>query len=308
MQRLKWPGLAAVLGILGAVLRRWQLGTAFDETAGFLIPGAAATVAVVACLVLANALGLLLACTARDRTGDGERMSRWDLVFAGEGCTAYMTLMVVAAFCTLAAGPVLFLDAMDQMAEFKAYGGGDNGILLAVVALGALAAGWAHLSTARDAYRMNGKGRENALLLLPPAMNCVWVLEAYRSNAADPVLWNYVPLVLAAVYGLIFYMDCAALAFEKGHPRRTLFLGMMTVVFSLVALAARPDKGVVALLMGQTAAALAALWVAPANLTHPPEADRFGLRSRRGETDEDETDEPEESLPAQEIQEEDHHV
>ena len=307
-ERLKWPGLAVVLGILGAAARRWQLNTAFVGINGFLVKGAPATAAVLACLVLAAVLGVLLANATRDRTSKEGRKSRWDLTFAGEGCTPYMTLMVVSAFATVAACPLLFLDAMEKMAAFKTSGSGDNGILLAIVAVGALPAGWALLSTGRDAYNMKGMGRENALLLIPPAVSCVWVLEAYRSNAADPVLWNYVPLVLAAMCGLLFYVECAALSFEKGHPRRALFWGLMTVVVSAVAIAALPERGVLALLAGQMAAALGALWVAPANLNHPPEISRFGLRARQGEPKEDETDEPEDTLHAQEIQEEDHHV
>ncbi len=305
MQRLKWPGLALVLGVLGAALRRRQLATAFEAGTGFLKTGAPATAALTACLVLAAAVGLLLAGTARDRTSREGKMCRWDLVFAGNGDTTYMTLTVLAAFCTLAACPLTFPLALERMAAFKAGQGGDNGILTAVVAVAALPAGWALLTAGQDAFRMRGRGRENPRLLIPGALCCVWVLEAYRVNAADPVLWNYVPLVLAAVFGLLYYMDWAALAFEGGNPRRMLCFALLTVVFSAVAAAGGPDKGTLALLAGQTMAALAALWLVPANLKRPPEAARFAACPA---PEKEENDAREENAPAQEIQEEDHHV
>lgn len=311
LERLKWPGLAVVLGVLGAILRRWQLNTAY-EAGGFLTRGAPATAALVAFLILAAAVSFLLASTIRCRVPQEGRMSRWDLTFAAEGDTGYMTLMVLAALCVLAACPLLLKEAAELYAIRKATGEGDNGLLQAVLAVCALPGGAALILSARDSFRMKGRGRENTALLLPAVLGCVWVLAAYRANAADPVRWNYVPLVLAAVCGMLFYMACAGLSFESGHPREMLWTGAATVVTSAVALAGKPDLGATALLAGQMLAALAALWVAPHNLLHPPAADRFGLRARRrmglplNEEDENEAEEP--SSDAQEIQEEDDHV
>lgn len=312
LERLKWPGLAVVLGVLGALVRRWQLNTAYEE-GGFLTRGAPATAALIAFLVLAAAVCFLLASTTRCRFPQKGRMSRWDLAFAAEGDTGYMTLMVLAALCTLVVCPILLREAAELYAIRKATREGDNGLLLAILAVCALPGGGALILSARDAFRMKGRGRENSLLLLPAVLGCVWVLNAYRANAADPVRWNYVPLVLAAGVGMLFYMACAGLSFESGHPREMLWLGAMTVVTSAVALISRPGLGMTALLAGQTLAALAALWVVPHNLLHPPAADRFGLRARRrlglSLNEEDENDEPEEETSqVQEIQEEDNHV
>ena len=134
-------------------------------------------------------------------------------------------------------------------------------------------------------------------------MCCLWMLESYRANAAHPERWSYVPLLLAAALGLLFYLDCAGLAFDKGHPRRMLWLAGMTAVASGVALAGLPGYAAAALLASQTLAALAVLWLVPGNLRNPPGADRFGKK------DENERDGGEQDAPAaQEIQEEDSHV
>lgn len=199
------------------------------------------------------------------------------------------------------------------MAIRKATGEGDNGLLQIVLALCTIPACVGMVASARNAYRMRGRGRESGALLLPALLGCVWLLESYRANASDPVLWDYVPLLLAVGLGLLFSLDCAGLSFGAGHARRTLWLAGMTVVLCAVALASIPGRAMTMLLAGQLLAALAALWVVPGNLRRPPAADRFGLRSRRfalqdSIPEEEERDgDPEQPAP-QEIQEEDDHA
>ena len=311
MKRLKWPGLAVLLSVLCALVRRWHLNTAFEEPLGLLKKGAPANVAMVAALALAAAVFFLLGHTTVCRVKPEGRMSRWDVVFAAERDSVYMTLMVMAALVTLAACPLMFKDAVGTIGIWKVLGGVNNGLLQVVLALCAIPACFGLATSARDAYRMKGRGRESGALLLTPLLGCVWLLEAYRDNAPDPVLWNYVPLLLAAGCGLLFYLECAALSFEAGRPRLMLWLAAMTVVTGAVALASQPGLAMSALLAGQMLAALAALWVAPKNLAHPPAADRFGLRARLRQglplNEEDEMEElpAEESAGASEIEEED---
>lgn len=312
MKRLKWPGLAVLLGALCALVRRWQMNTAFEEPLGLLKRGAPAAIAMTAVLVLCAAVFLLLAHTAVCRIPHRGRMCRWDLVFAAEGDSVSMAMMVLAALFTVAACPVLFKQASESIRLWKALGGGSNGLLQVVLALCALLGGAGLVISARGAYRMMGRGRENGALLLPVLLNCVWVLEAYRENAPDPVLWDYVPLLLAIGFGLLFYLECAALSFEAGRPRLVLWLAAMTVVTGGTALASAPGLAMTALLLGQTAAALAALWTVPGNLEAPPGSDRFGLRARLrqglplNEEDEHAVEEP--GSDTQEIEEEDTHV
>lgn len=312
LERLKWPGLAFGLGVLGALLRRWQLASAFEETLGLAQPWAPASLALTASLILAAALFLLLARNTSCRIKKDSRMSRWDYVFASGEDRVYLPWMVLAGLCTLLAVPLLFREAAQLTVLRRATGEGDNGLLQVILALAAFAAALALVLTGRNAHRMKGRGRESGVLLLPMAMGCVWLLEAYRVNAANPVLWDYVPLLLAIALGMLFFMDCAGLSFELGHPRRMLWLAAMTVVSSAVALASAPEKSAMALLAGQLLAALAALWVAPGNLARPPAADRFGLRARLRQglplNEEDEMEVEGTDPDTQEIQEEDDHV
>ena len=313
LERLKWPGTAALLGVLGVLMRRWQMTTAFEGELGLHIPGASASWAMIAFFFLAGAVLLLLAHNAPARQQPEGRVSRWDVLFAAEGDGVYLVLMILAALFTLAAAPLLFQEAARFMAIRKATGEGDNGLLQIVLALCTIPACVGMVASARNAYRMRGRGRESGALLLPALLGCVWLLESYRANASDPVLWDYVPLLLAVGLGLLFSLDCAGLSFGAGHARRTLWLAGITVVLCAVALASIPGRAMTMLLAGQLLAALAALWVVPGNLRRPPAADRFGLRSRRfalqdSIPEEEERDgDPEQPAP-QEIQEEDDHA
>ena len=312
LERLKWPGLALVLGGVAAMLSRWQQNSAFEETQGRAQPGAPASLALVACLILSGALFLLLARNTSCRIRKESRMSRWDYAFAAGGNNVYLTLMVLAGLLTVLAVPFLFREAAQLIAMRRATGEGENGLFQLVLALAAIAGALSLILSARNACRMKGLGKENSVLLLPVGMGCVWLLEAYRANAPDPTVWHYAPLLLAIAVGMLFFLDCAGLSFELGHARRMLWLAAMTVVSSAVALAAMPGKAMMALLAGQLLAALAALWVVPGNLAHPPAEDRFGLRARLrqglpiNEEDEHEVEEPDSDT--QEIQEEDTHV
>lgn len=311
LERMKWPGLTVALAVLCGAVRRWQIASAYEETQGLVRPGAPASVALVAMLVLSAAACLLLARSTPCRVKKESRMCQWDFIFAAEGDGVYLTLMVLAGLVTLAATPVLFRECLRLVVARKTTGGGDNGMLQLVLSFVAIPTAMALISSARSAARMKGLGRENGSLLVPVALGCVWMLEAYRGNAADPALWHYVPLLLAIAAGTLFALDCAGLSYELGHPRRMLWLAAMTVVTSAVALFSGHGAAMNALLAGQGLAALAALWVAPGNMTHPPAEDRFGLRARLKKglpLNEEEYNEREDDSSAQEIQEEDTHV
>lgn len=285
MERLKWPAAAAGLAVLAGLLRRWQISAAFDE--GGLVDGThPATIAVIALLAGASALFLRMGLLTRDRVPmEPKGMSRWDLIFGAGDDIVYLGVMAAAAFCTAGAAPLWVSKGMElreifrwyaQMGEVRWMSSGLFQFLLALCA----AAGCAGLlMSARGAYRMCGNGRENVWLLLPMLTGCVWLLETYQSNAAHPGLWSYGPLLLAVVCGVLFYLECAGLSFEQGKARRMFWLAGMTVVLSAIALSDGPGWGPALLLLGQTLAALAALWEAPANLAHPPRAEWLGKRA-----------------------------
>lgn len=280
-EHLKWPLAALALAALGAALRRGQMDTAFEGELDLSIPGAPASVAMAAFFVLAAATFTLLAVGARVRDTSESRLSQWDLAFAAPRDAVYLALMALGALLTLTSIPFLFQEAVQMSAVRQETGRGDSPLLQIVLALCAIPGGLGLAMSAGISCRASGKGRENSALLLPLLLCCVWLLEAYRSNAADPVLWDYVPLLLAVAMALLFQMEGAGMAFTaKGHPRRLLWLAGMTVAASGAALGGLPRPGMLLLLGGQALCALGALWVLPGNLSDPFEDDVFGPQAR----------------------------
>lgn len=286
MERLKWPGAALGLAGLAFGLRRWQMATTLDGE-GLVNVGAAASVALLALMVGGAALFLRMALLHENRIPvEPEGVSCWDLVFGAADDVIYLGMMLAAALCTGISAPLWMREGLEgrPLRQWLLWGGEgqrwvDSGLLEYLLAVLALGGAVGLLLSARMAYRMCGTGRYNGWLILPVLSGSVWLLELYQHHAPQPSRWLYVPLLLAAVCGVLFYLSCARLSFESGRPRMVLWLGGMTVLFSAIGLADRPDGMVLFLLLGQMLAALAALWTAPGNLTRPPRETWLGRRA-----------------------------
>lgn len=269
--RSLWLTVSILAGALCAAVRRWQLSTAFENEPHLSRPFAPASIVLTALLILSAVVLLLLA--RRQPVARSLRQNPGGIADAG-GDTLFMGAMTAAAFLSLAAAPLLFNRGRQLRQVFEAskhYGavtGGNNGILTLIAAVSAILAFAGLLMAGRAAYR-NTSGQ--MALLLPTVSNCLWLMALYRENAANPVRWDYSPLLLAVVCGILFYLDWTGLAADVPHPRRTLWLAGMTVVLSAAALAGNWDGGSALLLGSQLVSALAFLWRVPENLIHPPE-------------------------------------
>ena len=272
--RLLWLLTPLCLAVLSFLARRWQLNTAFGGALQLPIPMAPATVLVSALWVLAAAflLLLLLKTPLPHALREESRLA----LYAEEHYPFFGGVLCSAALSLIAA-PSLLVDGYRMWTEYQAhlalYGeqipGGNNGLLVLITAGTSALTFIALLVVAKVSFRDTAKGR---LAVLFPAINgCLWLMEIYRSSAPDPIRWNYAPLLLAIVSGILFYLDWAALYAGVCAPRRTLWMAGMTVVFSASALAGTRNFGSIMLLFSQLIAALAVLWTAPHNLSNPPE-------------------------------------
>lgn len=272
--RLIWPAAAALCGAFCAIVRRWQLSSAFEGELALPIPMAPATVALTALFILCAAALLLLALKW---PAAPQLKQTPELALYAHNNAVFMGAMVAAAFLTLIAAPLLFRDGQQMWSTYqaaKAYGGaipgGNNGLLVLVTAVTSALSFIALLVTAKSAYRTTKKGRMG--ILMPAVNGCLWLMEIYRGHAANPVRWDYAPLLIAIVCGILMFLDWAGLYAGPGAPRRTLWLAGLTVVFSAAALAGGEwDLSSALLLTAQLIAALALLWCAPNNLRYPPE-------------------------------------
>ncbi len=305
-----WLLCTLALALVAATLRRWQLATAFEGELNLAVPMAPASMALGCTLVIAGAaFGLLAAGQRVVEPPRGEkRKGRWDRALAAPGDSLGLGVMVLAAFLMLAAAPLLFRDGWELWRTFRdsVEKTGNNGILVMATAAASLAGGVGLMAVARAAYR--GRGHGKSAIVLPAVNGCVWLMELYRGHAADPVLWDYVPLLLSVVAGMLMYMDWGGLSSGQPRPRRTLWMAGMTAVLTAVALAGDWQLGEALLLLSQLVTSFVVLSRLPVNLEHPTWATRVSVPEPEKQwPDEGEEEEPSGESPAGEIQEEQPH-
>jgi len=287
--RLVWLLFALAAAFVSAALRRWQLGTAFEEDTGLAIPGAQASVILTCVLVMAAAWFTILA-VGLPQPG---RERRWDLVFLDTGDRVYPILVLLAAFLALAAAPFFLKTGVGQWLAYQEAAAAkklndsvqlpsNNGVLAIATALGALLSFLGLLQLARDGFHAGRHGRGGFSATLPGIAGCIWLMESFRGHAANPVQWDYAPLLLAIVCGMLLYMDFSGMSTSACRPRRLLWMAAMALVLSgpaLVPALAEGAAGDVMLLLAQALTAAAVLWRLPPGLEHPPEPKRTPIPS-----------------------------
>ncbi len=284
--RTLWLLFALAAGFVCAALRRWQLASAFEEGTGLAVPGAQASVILTCVLVMSAAWFVILSMRQPMSSPPcaAGQARRWDLVFLDAGDPVYPISVVVAAFLAAASAPALLPTGISQWQDYQkaraALAQGlsvqlpsNNGALTIATAAGALLAFLGLLQMGRDGLHPGRRGKGGFSAALPGVAGCIWLMESFRAHAANPVQWDYAPLLLAIMSGMMFYMDFAGISAGAARPRRLLWLAAMTLVLSAVALvSAICDKAWAdaLLLLSQSLTAAAVLWRLPPNLEHPP--------------------------------------
>ena len=313
--RTIWLACTAAAALVAAALRRGQLGSAFEEGTGPAIPGAPASVILLCVIALAGAWMVLLVMhqAPSRRLRDAGQECRWDMVFLNTGSPVYPVLEIAAALMALVSIPVLFIVGVEQwklyqeMVAAELQPPSNNGLLTLATAAGAFLAALGLLQMGRDGLRPGRRGRGGFAAALPGAAGCIWLMESFRSHAANPVQWDYAPQLLAIVLGMTFYMDLAGMSAGAARPRRLLWMAGMTVIFSAISLVSTAVElsalravqapilsaqlGDLFLLISQTLAAFGVLWHLPPRLADPPKTRNTARSSPTQEIQEDTTDE-----------------
>ena len=271
-----WLGVSVFAGVLSAAARLWQRNTAFEGAHGLPIPLAPASVTLLALLVVA-AIALAVLALRQPVSRMVRRTPQVALYVPGN--TVFRFAMICAAFLFLLAAPFLFADGHQHWLEYEAIKAaavasgtvpsGNNGVLMVAAAVTSALSCLGLIMTTKAALRGTAKGGMGILMAV--INSCLWLMELYRGHAAEPVRWNYAPLLVAVVFGMLLYLNCAGLLANASKPCRTLWLAGMTVITSAVALAGKWDTSSAILLAAQILTAVAVLWCAPNNLRYPPE-------------------------------------
>lgn len=307
--RTPWLLLAVATALVSAALRRWQLASAFEEDTGLPIPGAQSSVILICVLLIAAAwftISALCQPLVRRPAAPGQAQ-RWDLVFLDAGDLVYPVLVLLAALLALAAAPFLLRTGLAQWQVYReaktALAQGidvqlptNNGALALATAVGSLVSFLGLLQMGRDGFHAGRRGKGGFSAALPGIAGCVWLMESFRGHAANPVQWDYAPLLLAIVCGMLFYMDFAGMSTGAARPRRLLWMAAMTLALSGPAITSALAAGSWAdalLLCAQALAAAAVLWRLPPSLEHPPAPNTAPIPQPFGEASiqEDNTDE-----------------
>lgn len=234
------PSLAVGGGIVGLLLRRWELATAFEADTGLVTPNMPSTWALIIWSALLAAAFILL-CRGKHRSFAGG----YDAAFAAKGNTVYITAMVLAAFLLLASAVLNYMGIPAAYAEAVAAARAGNAQgtplfnVLPRAILGALAAVsfFCVLSTGRNNYRGEGKGKFSFPLLAPAYMGCIWLISAYQVRAGDPVRQDYIYELFAIIASLLGLYFTAGFSFERAKVFRSSLFSLLGVYFSLVTLA-----------------------------------------------------------------------
>ena len=227
------PAIAVVGGGAGFALRRWELATAFEPDTGLPIAGAPATMALIALSVAVAAVLLALSLL-----GKYPRFQGYDQAFRGERNTLYAMAGVLSAFLLIGAGGLIayeFVQGINQL------------YTRLIVAVMAVASGVCVLSTVRNSFRAENKGKYSVPLLVPAFAFCVWLIAAYQVRAGDPVRQDYVYELFAIIASLLGLYSTASFSFERGRPFFTCLFSLLGVYFSLVTLADGHDLATILL-------------------------------------------------------------
>jgi hypothetical protein len=222
------PAVAVAGGAVGCALRAWGLRTAFEPETGLPIPGMPATWALILLSIAMAAVLLVLVRGCRNCPLPGG----YDQAFSAKGSTAYMTCMVLSAFALLAAAAGMLLDFVQRE---------NTSMLRLILAVLCVVSAVCVLSTGRNNYRGEGRGKYNFTLLMPAYTFCVWLIAAYQVRAGDPVQLDYIYEILAIIAALLGLYFTAGFSFERLKAARSALFSLLGVYFSIVTLADRHD-------------------------------------------------------------------
>lgn len=234
------PSLAVGGGIVGLLLRRWELATAFEADTGLVTPNMPSTWALILWSAVL-AVAFILLCRGKHRPFPGG----YDAAFAAKGNTVYVTAMVLSAFLLLASAVLNYMGipAAYQEAVAAARAGNAQGTPLfnvlprAILGLLSAIAFFCVLSTGKNNYRGEGRGKFSFPLLAPAYMGCIWLIAAYQVRAGDPVRQDYIYELFAIIASLLGLYFTAGFSFERAKVFRSSLFSLLGVYFSLVTLA-----------------------------------------------------------------------
>lgn len=284
------PGLALAGGALGLGLRRWQLASAYDRETQLFRPGAPATWALLAVLVLL-ALTLLPLIWRLRPGGDGDF-----LAVLRCPSTPFMTVMAASGFLFLGAGLLGPLDGMEELAAWRADVEAARLVgstpppatypaSLFLCAALCFPAGAAALLLGRAAYRGELNRPVSLLASFPSLTGLVWLFAIHFGHNIDPVLMRYGFALLAAALFALAHYGAAGTLFGDVRPRLTCFCALLGACVGLTALGGGLSRSEALLDLAFVLSSLAWAHALLRNCSDPVQSERMPQGGQEQETE-----------------------
>ena len=112
---------------------------------------------------------------------------------------------------------------------------------------------------AKDAKAGTGRSHDSLTVLFPVLYGWFWLIDLYRRHSANPVLWDYIFLLLAAIFLLLAAFGRAGFSFGDGKPRFTVFTCLCAIFLAPLSLLSYFDLPTLLATVGMTLYAAATL-------------------------------------------------
>jgi len=209
--------IAAVLGVIGAVLRKIELNTVFEPETGLALSWQPVTIV----LVLLSAASVVVFIILSVRLRNMEAPVTYCRALECKNSVSF--IVSAAAALGIAAGSVLYFTD-----------GADTITAPILMLCGLLAAVSVFILSRNVFYKSDNSG--NAVFgTIIVIFICLWMVLEYKMRSADPVILDYVYDFLALCSAAVAFYYKAGFAFDRPKPSRTTLFSMTACYFSLVA-------------------------------------------------------------------------
>lgn len=246
------PLVALALGCGGAALRMWQESCYTD---GFPPAGHLSSLLLIGLCVLAGLLSVLAARGAR-KFRCGAYFSGSDMPGAALFVLSAAGFLIAAMLHLLQIAAVTGMGPDSSVSPLFILAAAPLELLLAVLAVPTVVC-LAFL--AKDAKAGKGRTMNSLTVLLPAAYGWVWLIDLYRRSVSNPILWDYIFLMLAVVSLLVAAVGRAGFSFSDGKPFPTVFFGLFGLFLAPIAFLQASDLPARFSLIAMTLYVLAAL-------------------------------------------------
>ena len=274
------PLIAALCGILGFFLRRWQYSSAYLPEEQLFRRGSPVTPVL---LVLGAALAVALVFLVRDAGRPGDFLSAFRCPLP-----LHMAVMAASAFLLMGGGLLTIRDGASALALWR-IAGGDFHLPLFQLVQGILSipAGLALLLMGRAAYRKDLTRPVFALAPLLGFSGLVWLLTVHLTHGIDPEILRFAPGLLAAALLTLAHYFAVSFLFGRYRPRSFAYCALLGAALGITSLADIPSPGDAALTAAFSLSALAEVRALLYNASGAPWPEDLsaGAEEDPGETD-----------------------